>query len=30
VFEVRDGRITVWRDYFDVATATRIHEASDS
>jgi limonene-1,2-epoxide hydrolase len=20
VFEVHDGRITVWRDYFDVAT----------
>jgi limonene-1,2-epoxide hydrolase len=21
-FEVRDGRITLWRDYFDLATAT--------
>ncbi len=26
VFEVHDGRITVWRDYFDVATAARIHD----
>ena len=22
VFEVRDGRITLWRDYFDLATFT--------
>jgi limonene-1,2-epoxide hydrolase len=22
VFEVRDGRIVVWRDYFDMATVT--------
>lgn len=22
VWEVRDGRITVWRDYFDLATIT--------
>jgi limonene-1,2-epoxide hydrolase len=22
VFEVRDGRIAVWRDYFDLATVT--------
>lgn len=27
VFEVHDGRITVWRDYFDLATAARIHDA---
>ncbi len=26
VFEVRDGKITVWRDYFDLATATEIHQ----
>jgi len=26
VFEVHDGVITVWRDYFDLATAARIHE----
>jgi limonene-1,2-epoxide hydrolase len=25
VFEVHDGRITVWRDYFDLATAAMIH-----
>jgi limonene-1,2-epoxide hydrolase len=25
VFEVHDGRITVWRDYFDAMTAARIH-----
>ncbi len=25
VFEVHDGRITVWRDYFDLATAATIH-----
>ena len=23
VFEMRDGRIQVWRDYFDMATYTR-------
>lgn len=28
VFEVHDGVITVWRDYFDLATAGRIHDAS--
>ena len=27
VFEVHDGKITVWRDYFDLATATKIHQA---
>jgi limonene-1,2-epoxide hydrolase len=27
VFEVRNGLITVWRDYFDLATAARIHGA---
>jgi limonene-1,2-epoxide hydrolase len=26
VFEVHDGKITVWRDYFDLATAMRIHD----
>lgn len=26
VFEVRDGKITVWRDYFDLATAASIHD----
>ncbi|MGE5209655.1 MAG: limonene-1,2-epoxide hydrolase family protein [Acidobacteriota bacterium] len=26
VFEVHDGLITVWRDYFDLATAARIHD----
>ena len=25
VFEVEDGRITVWREYFDLATALKIH-----
>lgn len=25
VFEVHDGRITVWRDYFDAMTAAQIH-----
>ena len=25
VFEVHSGRITVWRDYFDLATAATIH-----
>ncbi len=28
VFEVHDGRITVWRDYFDAATGARIHDPS--
>jgi limonene-1,2-epoxide hydrolase len=28
VFEVHDGRITVWRDYFDLATAASIHDPS--
>lgn len=23
VFEVRDGKISVWRDYFDMATGTK-------
>jgi limonene-1,2-epoxide hydrolase len=27
VFEVHDAKITVWRDYFDLATAARIHDA---
>ena len=27
VFEVDHGLITVWRDYFDLATAARIHAA---
>lgn len=27
VFEVHDGLITVWRDYFDLATAAKIHSA---
>jgi limonene-1,2-epoxide hydrolase len=26
VFEVHQGKITVWRDYFDVATAAKIHD----
>jgi limonene-1,2-epoxide hydrolase len=26
VFEVRDGKVTVWRDYFDLATAAAIHD----
>jgi limonene-1,2-epoxide hydrolase len=25
-FEVHDGKITVWRDYFDLATAAKIHD----
>jgi limonene-1,2-epoxide hydrolase len=25
VFEVHGGKITVWRDYFDLATAATIH-----
>jgi limonene-1,2-epoxide hydrolase len=28
VFEVHDGLITVWRDYFDLGTAARIHDPS--
>jgi limonene-1,2-epoxide hydrolase len=27
VFEVHDGKITVWRDYFDLMTAAKIHDA---
>lgn len=27
VFEVHDGKITVWRDYFDPTTAAKIHDA---
>lgn len=27
VFEVHDGLITVWRDYFDLAKAAMIHQA---
>lgn len=27
VFEVHDGLIAVWRDYFDLATAANIHKA---
>lgn len=30
VFEVHDGKITVWRDYFDLMTAAKIHEAAAS
>ncbi len=26
VFEVHDGKITVWRDYFDLLTAGKIHD----
>ncbi|MGD9703528.1 MAG: limonene-1,2-epoxide hydrolase family protein [Acidimicrobiia bacterium] len=26
VFEVHNGKITVWRDYFDAATAAKIHD----
>jgi limonene-1,2-epoxide hydrolase len=28
VFEVDDGKVTVWRDYFDLGTAAKIHDAS--
>jgi limonene-1,2-epoxide hydrolase len=28
VFEVHDGTITVWRDYFDLGTAAKIHDPS--
>ena len=27
-FEVHDGLITVWRDYFDLGTAAKIHDPS--
>jgi len=27
VFDVHDGKVTVWRDYFDLATAAKIHDA---
>ncbi|MCU0260502.1 MAG: nuclear transport factor 2 family protein [Ilumatobacteraceae bacterium] len=30
VFEVHDGVITVWRDYFDLATAAKIHDPDAS
>lgn len=30
VFEVHDGLITVWRDYFDLGTAARIHEPGEA
>ncbi len=30
VFEVHDGRITVWRDYFDLGTAALIHEGVET
>jgi limonene-1,2-epoxide hydrolase len=26
VFEVHDGKVTVWRDYFDLTTAAKIHD----
>jgi limonene-1,2-epoxide hydrolase len=26
VFEVHDGKVTIWRDYFDLGTATKIHD----
>jgi limonene-1,2-epoxide hydrolase len=26
VFEVHNGKITVWRDYFDLTTAAKIHD----
>ena len=26
VFEVHDAKVTVWRDYFDLMTAAKIHE----
>ncbi|MGE5210932.1 MAG: limonene-1,2-epoxide hydrolase family protein [Acidobacteriota bacterium] len=28
VFEVHDGKITVWRDYFDLMTAAKINDPS--
>jgi limonene-1,2-epoxide hydrolase len=30
VFEVHDGLITVWRDYFDLLTAAKIHDPAES
>ncbi|MEZ5219528.1 MAG: limonene-1,2-epoxide hydrolase family protein [Ilumatobacteraceae bacterium] len=30
VFEVHDGRIAVWRDYFDLVTASKIHDPGPS
>lgn len=30
VFEVHAGRITVWRDYFDLTTAAKIHDPAAS
>lgn len=30
VFEVQDGRITVWRDYFDLGTMAKIHDPAGS
>jgi limonene-1,2-epoxide hydrolase len=30
VFEVHDGRITVWRDYFDLMTAAKINDPSST
>jgi limonene-1,2-epoxide hydrolase len=27
VFEVHGGKVTVWRDYFDLGTAAKIHDA---
>ena len=29
-FEVKDGKIVAWRDYFDLATAATIHDAAQS
>jgi limonene-1,2-epoxide hydrolase len=28
VFEVHGGKVTVWRDYFDLGTAAKIHDGS--
>jgi limonene-1,2-epoxide hydrolase len=28
VFEVTGGKITVWRDYFDLAMAAKIHDGA--
>ena len=30
VFEVQGGKITVWRDYFDLVTASKIHDGGAS
>ena len=30
VFEVHNGKITVWRDYFDRVTAAAIHQAGNT